>query len=54
MPRFEASLAEECSRVGQLYHEMERRAGAWVALLRWELRLLRYRISPVVASLVYQ
>ena len=48
-------LAEQCARVGQLYTEMERRAGAWVALtlVRWELRLLCYRASPVVASLVY-
>ncbi len=48
-------LAEQCARVGQLYAEMERRAGAWVAraLLRWELRLLRYRASPVVSALVY-
>jgi hypothetical protein len=48
-------LAEECGRVGQLYSELARRAGEWVALalMRWELRLLRYRASPVTAGLVY-
>ncbi len=48
-------LAEQCARVGQLYAELERRAGAWVAraLLRWELRLLRYRASPTLAPLIY-
>jgi len=47
-------LAEQCARVGQLYAELERRAGAWVAqaLLAWELRLLRYRASPVLAVLL--
>lgn len=49
------ALAEQCARVGQLYAELERRAGAWVAqaLLRWELRLLRYRDAPAVSRLVY-
>ena len=48
-------LAEQCARVGQLFTEMERRAGRWVAraLLEWELRLLRYRASPGVSSLIY-
>jgi hypothetical protein len=48
-------LAEQCARVGQLYSEMERRAGQWVAraLLKWEVRLLRYRASPAVSTLVY-
>jgi hypothetical protein len=48
-------LAEQCARVGQLYSEMERRANEWVAraLLGWELKLLRYRASPVVSTLVY-
>ncbi len=48
-------LAEQCARVGQLYTEMERRAGGWVAwaLLHWELRLLRYRASSVLAPLIY-
>ncbi|HLV97247.1 MAG TPA: hypothetical protein VKT82_01100, partial [Ktedonobacterales bacterium] len=47
--------AEQCARVGQLYAEMERRAGGWVAwaLLHWELRLLRYRASSVLAPLIY-
>jgi hypothetical protein len=51
-----ARLAEECARVGQVYRELKRRAGQMVALaiLRWELRVLRYRASPVVAPLIYQ
>jgi hypothetical protein len=50
-----ALLAEQCARVGQLYAELLRRTQAWVAeaLLRWELRLLRYRASPVLAPLIY-
>jgi hypothetical protein len=53
--RHYATLAEQCARVGQLYSEMERRASAWVAraLLDWELKLLRYRASPLVSALVY-
>jgi hypothetical protein len=49
-------LAEECARVGQLYSEQKRRANAWIAkaLLAWELRLLRYRDSPVLAPLIYE
>jgi hypothetical protein len=49
-------LAEQCGRVGQLYSELARRAGGWVALsiLRWELRLLRYRASTVLAPLIYK
>ncbi len=48
-------LAEQCARVGQLYAEMYRRANEWVAtaLLKWELKLLRYRASPIVGPLVY-
>ena len=48
-------LAEQCARVGQLYSELKRRAGVGVALalLRGELRMLRYRASPVLASLIY-
>jgi hypothetical protein len=54
-PLARAMLAEQCARVGQLYSELERRAGADIArcILRWELRLLRYRASPVLASLLY-
>jgi hypothetical protein len=54
-PLARAMLAEQCARVGQLYSELERRAGADIArcILRWELRLLRYRSSPVLASLIY-
>jgi hypothetical protein len=50
-----ARLAEQCARVGQLYSELKRRAGAVTAqaIVRWELRLLRYRSSPVLASLIY-
>jgi hypothetical protein len=52
---YQALLAEQCARVGQLYCELRRRAGeAWaLTLLHWELRLLRYRASPVVAPLIY-
>ncbi|HEY7356428.1 MAG TPA: hypothetical protein VH590_08170 [Ktedonobacterales bacterium] len=48
-------LAEQCARVGQLYHELKRRAGACFALhiLRWELRLLRYRASSVINDLLF-
>jgi hypothetical protein len=50
-----ARLAEQCGRVGQLYAELKRRAGAVVALsvVRWELRLLRYRASPALVPLLY-
>lgn len=50
-----ARLAEQCARVGQLYSELKRRAGAVVALsvVCWELRLLRYRASPALAPLIY-
>jgi hypothetical protein len=53
--RYERLLAEQCARIGQLYRELERRAGAWMALalLRGELRLLRYRASAAVSSLIY-
>jgi hypothetical protein len=55
-PVFREMLAEQCHRVGQLYSEMERRAGTAFALpmLCWELHLLRYRASPVLAPLIYQ
>jgi hypothetical protein len=48
-------LAEQRAPLGQPYAEMERRARTWVAqaLLRWELRPLRYRASPVLAPLIY-
>jgi hypothetical protein len=50
-----ALLAEQCARVGQLYAELKRRAGAAFALLilQDELRLLRYRASSVVAPMVF-
>jgi hypothetical protein len=53
---YQEVLAEQCARVGQLYSELARRAGAWVALsiVRWELRLLRYRASAALASLIYE
>jgi hypothetical protein len=52
---YRALLAEQCARVGQLYAELARRAGEVVAvsLVRWELRLLRYRASPALAALIY-
>ena len=48
-------LAEQCARVGQLYSELKRRAGVGVALalLRGELRMLRYRASSALAPLIY-
>ncbi|HLV98809.1 MAG TPA: hypothetical protein VKT82_09055 [Ktedonobacterales bacterium] len=48
-------LAEQCARVGQLYAELKRRAGSGFALhiLRWELRLLRYRDSPIINALLF-
>ncbi|HEY7358643.1 MAG TPA: hypothetical protein VH590_19310 [Ktedonobacterales bacterium] len=51
---YRALLAEQCGRVGQLYSELARRAGvgAALAILRWELGLLRYRASPVLAPLL--
>jgi hypothetical protein len=53
--RYYALLGEQCERVGQLYGEVARRAGVWMAwgLLAWELRLLRYRASAAVAPLIY-
>lgn len=52
---YQDALAEQCARVGQLYDELKRRAGAVFALLifQWELRLLRYRASPVVAPMIF-
>ncbi|HEU5369008.1 MAG TPA: hypothetical protein VFU69_11110 [Ktedonobacterales bacterium] len=51
---YRARLAEQCGRVGQLYSELARRAGvgAALAVLRWELGLLRYRASPVLSRLL--
>ena len=54
-PIYREMLAEQCERVCQLFGEMHRRANEWIAqaLLKWELKLLRYRASPAVAPLVY-
>jgi hypothetical protein len=48
-------LAEECARIAQLHQEMTRSAGEEIALpiLRFELRMLRYRASPVLALLIF-
>ena len=45
-----------CTRIGQLYGEIKRRCGRLFAVLtlRWELRLLRNRGSPVVAPLLFE
>jgi hypothetical protein len=53
--RFLELMREHCNRIGQLYSEMRRRLGAPLALvfLNWELRLLRYRGSFVVAPLAF-
>jgi hypothetical protein len=52
---YQPLLAEQCARVGQPYAELKRRVGALFALhiLRWELRLLRYRASPVINDLLF-
>src|SRR5689334_5838943 len=52
---YQPLLGEQCARVGQLYAELKRRAGAVTALLilQGELRLLRYRASPERAPLVF-
>ncbi|HEY7346845.1 MAG TPA: hypothetical protein VH599_00905 [Ktedonobacterales bacterium] len=48
-------LTEQCTRAGQLYAELKRRAGSVFALLifQWELRLLRYRASSVINDLLF-
>ena len=52
---YQPLLVEECVRVGQLYAEMKRRAGEWMAqaLLAWELHMLCYRGSALLA-LIYR
>lgn len=54
-PTHRDMLGEQCARIGQLYSELKRRAGQDMALaiLRGELRLLRYRNSPIVGPLIY-
>ena len=54
-PRVEQVLLAHCTRMGQLYLEMQRRLGAWAALplLIGELRLLRHRGSWVAAPLAF-
>lgn len=54
-PRVQEVLAAHCTRMGQLYLEMQRRLGPGIALplLIWELRVLRHRGSRVVAPLVW-
>ena len=54
-PRVEEVLIAHCTRLGQLYREMQRRLGPGIALpmLIWELRVLRHRGSRVVAPLVW-
>lgn len=54
-PRVEQVLVAHCTRMGQLYLEMQRRLGQGVALpmLIWELRVLRHRGSRVVAPLIW-
>ena len=48
-------LREHATRIGALYSAMCRRVGVILALLflRWELKLLRYRGSSVVAPLAF-
>ena len=54
-PRMEQILLAHCTRMGQLYLEMQRRLGDWVALplLIGELRLLRHRGSTAAAPLAF-
>ena len=49
-------LAACCTRIGQIYSEVKRRCGLLFALLilRWELKLLGYRGSLVVAPLLFE
>jgi hypothetical protein len=45
-----------CTRIGQIYHEAERRGGTWFAMfmLYWEGRMLRYRGSLAVEPLLFE
>jgi hypothetical protein len=45
-----------CTRIGQIYSEIKRRCGLLFAILtlRWELKLLGYRGSLVVAPLLFE
>ena len=54
-PHAHALLSAHCTRMGQVYLEMQRRLGAGFALplLIWELRVLRHRHSPVAAPLAF-
>ncbi len=54
-PTYRDMLGEQCARIGQLYSELKRRAGQDIALaiLRGELRLLRYRNSIILSPLIY-
>ncbi len=49
-------LAACCTRIGQIYREIKRRCGVLFALLilRWEVKLLSYRSSLVVAPLLFE
>ncbi|HEU5200809.1 MAG TPA: hypothetical protein VFU32_14315 [Ktedonobacterales bacterium] len=49
-------LAACCTRIGQIYNEIKRRCGVLFALLllRWEVKLLGYRGSLVVAPLLFE
>lgn len=54
-PRISALLADHCARIEQVYLELQQRigAGAALALLIWELRLLRHRGSQAAAPLAF-
>jgi hypothetical protein len=53
--RYQYLLAEQCTRVGQLYNELKRRVGEVFAphILQWELHLLRYCASSVINELLF-
>ncbi len=49
-------LAACCTRIGQIYREIKRRGGLTFArsMLEWELKMLCYRGSLVVAPLLFE
>ena len=49
-------LAACCTRIGQIYREIKRRGGLVFArtMLDWELQMLSYRGSRVVAPLLFE
>ena len=54
-PRVQVMFSDHCTRIEQVYLELQRRVGAGAALpmLVWELRLLRHRASEAAARLAW-